>query len=228
MSVFTIKELRSSGGQTTSLQRPALMEPEEDPLGQSGVVVEEKLSAGIRCEEVLLMNEAYQNISFTGEMEVDDGAKRKEDEIVALLDVPSDLPRAAVDRVHDPEVSAPLMNVYSEEINSRGRGVLTRPGEYECIPLVSIAHSMKGAEAGSGAAKAHPVNTPEEVIEDFCFQLLGQFAFPEPAVDAAILLEDEAVVAATFARLFGDPAPEKRSEEDEVDEEATDPLTEHR
>lgn len=187
-----IKESSSSGDDTTSLRtlagdktgsKPVVVEPEgeeeEEALSQSVVAEEPAENQRIPAEEEPFMNDEYQNIFFSGEM--DEGVRETEDELGASL--------TSTDQE---EVSVPLMNV-----DSRGGPGLTRPGRSECIPVNTRA------EAGSAAAKADPVNTPEAAIEAF-FQLLGDFAFPEPAVDAEILLEDEAVVAATSEAAFGD------------------------
>ncbi|XP_029690127.1 breast carcinoma-amplified sequence 1 isoform X4 [Takifugu rubripes] len=182
------QESSSSGDDTTSLRTLAgertgsklvMMEPEEEEeeeaLSQSVVATEEPTeNQRIPAEEELFMNDEYQNIFFSGGMDMDEGVPETEDDIVASL--------TSTDQE---EVSVPLMSA-----DSRGGPGLTRPGRSECIPVITRA------EAGSAAAKADPVNTPEAAIEAF-FQLLGDFAFPEPAVDAEILLEDEAVVAAT-------------------------------
>lgn len=189
-----IKESSSSGDDTTSLRtlagdktgsKPVVVEPEEEEeeeaLSQSVVVTEEPAETQrIPAEEELFMNDEYQNIFFRG-MEMDEGVRETEDEIAPSL--------TSTDQE---EVSVPLVNA-----DSRGGPGLTRPGRSECIPVITRA------EAGSAAAKADPVNTPEAAIEAF-FQLLGDFAFPEPAVEAEILLEDEAVVTATSEAALGD------------------------
>lgn len=192
-----IKESSSSGDDTTSLRtlagdktgsKPVVVEPEEEEgkgeeaLSQSVVATEEPPeNQRIPAEEELFMNDEYQNIFFSGGLEMDEGVRETEDELGASL-TSSD----------QEEVSVPLVNV-----DSSGGPGLTRPGRSECIPVNTRA------EAGSAAAKADPVNTPEAAIEAF-FQLLGDFAFPEPAVDAEILLEDEAVVVETSEAAFGD------------------------
>lgn len=208
--VFTVKE--SSGDTAAWLRTHAggkagsklvLMEP-EDPLRQCVVV------------QVLVMNEAYQNVSFSGELE--DGVSGSEGERVAPQgippalqavfppQVPSEKPAATHQEVAS-EVCAPLSNVDAEELNSGGRHVLSGPGKNECIPLVERAQRWRAAGAGSATPEADPVGSPEAAIEAF-FQLSGHVALPEPAVDARILLEDEAVVTATFVALFGDEEAE--------------------
>lgn len=217
MLVFTVKE--SSGGEAARLRAHAggqtgskllLVQP-EDPLGQEPA---EEQSAGVIIEEVLLMNEAYQNVSFRGEVELEDGVSGSGGGRVAPPGVPSAVQAvvspqvpsgkpAAADQEASSEVSVPLTNVDAEELNSGGRRVKTGPGKNECIPLLTRAEGLRGAGAGSATAKADPVDTPEAAIEGF-FQLLAGVALPEAAVDARILLEDQAVVAATFGALFGD------------------------
>lgn len=83
------------------------------------------------------------------------------------------------------------------------------------VPLMEVdCEELRSRE--EAAAKALPVNTPEAAIEAF-FQLLGDFAFPEPAVDARVLLEDGASTAATSVTQVRDeastlPTPESRRE----------------
>lgn len=232
MLVFTVKE--SSGAEAAWLRMHAVgragskvvrMEP-EDPLSQPAVVREEpaeEQGTWITTEEVLIMNEAYLNISFSGETELEDGVRGPEGERGAPQgipsagqaafspQVPSEKP-AATDQEVSSEVSVPLTKVDAEELNCGGRRVLSGPGKSEYIPLLT-----RGAGASSATATAHPVSTPEAAIEAF-FWLLGRVALPEPAVDARILLEDQAVVTATCVALFGDEeanlfTPEKRSED---------------
>lgn len=245
MLLFTVKESGEAeaawleveqvvGGRAGS--KLVRMQP-EDPLSQPAVVREEpaeEQSAWITTEEVLVMNEAYLNVSFSGERELQDGASGSEGErggpqrsppAGPSPQVPSEKP-AATDREVSSDVSVCPTKVDVKELNCGGRRVPSGPGKSECIPLLTRAQRLRGAGPGSATAKAHPVSTPEAAIEAF-FQLLGRVALPEPAVDARILLEDQAVVAATFAALFGDEeaklfTPEKRSEDGPgaVEEEA--------
>lgn len=201
-----------AGGEAGS--QLGLMQP-EDALSQPAVVAAEEQSARITTEEVLVMNEAYQNVSFSAEMELEEG--------VFSPQVPSRKP-ASTDQKVASGLSVPLTKADAQELNSGGRRVLSRPGKKECIPLVARAQRLRGA--GSALAKAEPVSTPEAAVEAF-FQLLGHVALPEPAVDARILLEDQAVVTETFVALFGEEetnllTPEKRSGDSPgaVDEEA--------
>lgn len=177
----------------------------EDHLSQSAVVKEEpaeEQGAGITVEEVLVMDDTYQNVIFSGEVELEDGA---EGEGVAPQGIPSavqavcpQVPSGKPAATDQEEEFVPLTNFDAKELNTGGRLLLSGPGKYECIPLV-----MRGAGAGPATAKGDPVSTPEATIEAF-FRLLGHAALPDPAVDARILLKDEAIVAATLVAIFGD------------------------
>lgn len=184
------------------------MEPEEEEeeLLDQAVVEEPAENQRITAEDALFTIDVSQNAVFSED--VDDGLGGTEDATekpTTGWGVPSG------------QGSVPLINVDCEELRSRGGPVLTGPGRNGCLP----ARSFREEGAGSGAAKAHPINTPEAAIEAF-FQLLGDFAFPEPAVDAGVLLEDGAARAATSTATsvtqFRDeasklPTPESRSEE---------------
>lgn len=229
---FTVKDL--SGNTAAWLRRRAggeagstLVRTEpEDPLSQPAVVVEEPVeeqSAKITTEEVLVLNEAYQNVGFSGQLELEDGVSGSEGERVAPQGFPSAVQAVCSPQVPsgkpaatEQEVYVPLLNVDPEELSFRGRRALSQPGKNECIPLLTREQRLRGAGAGSATAPADPVSTPEAAMEAF-FQLLGHIALPEPAMDARILLEDQAVVAETFVGLFGDEEEnlftEKRSEE---------------
>lgn len=175
------------------------MEP-EDALRQPAVVRPEEQSGWITTEEVLVMNEAYQNVSFGAETELRGG--------VFSPQVPARTPAAAAQTAAS-ELPVSLTKADAQELNSGGRRVPCTPERKECIPLVA-----RGAVPAP--AKAEPVSTPEAAVEAF-FQLLGPVALPEPAVDARVLLGDQVVAAATFLALFGEEeeanllTPEKRS-----------------
>lgn len=202
MLLFTIKESGPSGGRTTSLptlagdktgSKPVVTQPEEGEgaLSRSVVVPEEPAgNRRIPAGEEPFMHHEHQDVLFSGGMEMEEGVRETEAETVASHST------------HQEEAPVPPMKA-----DARGGPGLGRPGRSQGIPAVS------GAEAGSAAAEADPVSTPEAAIEAF-FQLLGDFAFPPPAVDAQILLEGEAVVAAAFGdQELKLPTAERRSGE---------------
>lgn len=188
----------------------------------------EEPSAGIPTEEELLLREACLNVSGSGGEGDALRGLPSAPRAVFSPQVPSEKP-AAEDQGVTSEVSVPLTNFNPEELNSGGGRVPSGPGKYEWIPLVRRAPRLRGAAAASASAtaKADPVYAPEAAVEAF-FQLLGQVALPEPALDARVLLEDQAVVTATFLALFKEEeeaklfTPETRSEDGPgaVDEEA--------
>lgn len=169
-------------------------EEEEELLNQAFVVEERAENQRITAEDALFMNDVSQNAVF-GE-DVDDGLRGT----VA----PPEKPTTGWG-VPPGQGSVPLITVDCEELRSRGGPVLTGPGTNVCVPARSAREEA--------AAKAHPINTPEGAIEAF-FQLLGDFAFPEPAVDAGVLL---ASAAASVTRFRDEPSnlptPGSRSEE---------------
>lgn len=165
---------------------------------------EEERSAGTRSQEALLRKEAHLNAG----MEAGGGRGGVPAAVWPLLSPqdPSEEPAEGAS-----EASVPLANAGAEDLNSGGRRLLGGAGRAQRSPLAGEA-----AEAPS----ADPVWTPEAAVEAF-FRLLGRSAFPEPAADARILLEDRAVAVATFAALFGDEeadlfGPEKRSRDEEA------------
>lgn len=172
-------------------------EEEEELLDQAFVVEERAEHQRITAEDASFINDVSQNTVFSED--VDDGL-----DTVA----PPEKPTTGWG-VPPGQGSVPLITVDCEELRSRGGPVLTGPGTNVCVPARSVREEA--------AAKAHPINTPEGAIEAF-FQLLGDFAFPEPAVDAGVLLEDGAATAAASATRFRDepsilPTPGSRSEE---------------
>lgn len=167
----------------------------------------EERSAGTRSQEALLRKEAHLNAGMEarGGREAPQGAPAAVQPLLSPQD-PSEEPAEEASKA-----SVPLANAGAEDLNSGGRRLLGGAGRAQRSPLVG---------GGAGAPSADPVWTPEAAVEAF-FRPLSSAALPEPAVDARVLLEDRAVVAVTFAALFGDEKAdllvlEKRSGDEEA------------